>query len=261
MSVGEKAWIKFKEIERVLEERYQLSEKRVELSDLSSALQRLGQAILLRYNLSSQEHPMEKKWTINVKVSSALDLQTTKQMLKANIIEWEDALPSEKVGPDVWSGRSEGWRAQRSLESVLNEDYFEIKKIVGITSQQAEDMLMRIESVVKIELDRLVNEDDSEEKMNKINEACTLLRQAVYYKYKIKDKSITLSEKIKTKIDAMDIYSYTTMLDAEIKGRSLRQALNLSSKSWLRPLMGLQEALWGQTTALENVEKALFPKN
>jgi hypothetical protein len=261
MSVGEKAWDNYQEIGKVLESRYQLSKKHIPLNPISLALQRLGEAILLHYKLDPKTHLMERIWTMSVSVNSDTELKTIEQMLKAKIVEWEDAIPFEKVGHDVWVGRDAGWRAQSSLESLITENSLEIKMLVEATPEKMEDMLTRLETIVNVELGRLGDDNDSTEKVDEINNALTLLHQAVQYKYRIKSNKITLSERIKAKIDTMDIYSYTTMLDAEIKGRSLRQALNLSSKSWLRSLFGLHEALWGQTTALENVEKALFSQN
>jgi hypothetical protein len=69
--------------------------------------------------------------------------------------------------------------------------------------------------------------------------------------------SVPLSISEQEYVKSSDLYSYNTLLDLKIRKWSLRQALNLSINNPLSWMLGLQEALWGEAKALENVKKRL----
>lgn len=257
---GEQAWQMYKDIRRVVETRYQLPEKRVENSSISMAIQRLGEAVIFCYKLDPKDHLVSKNWRLILQHDPLLKLSSVKEMLTAHVIEWEPEIESLQAGHDVWTdGRTAAFRPQQSLQETLNEDYKKIKKIVDTTFEDVWGLLSRIEAVVQIELNRLDSDEESGEKITEIKIASKTLREAVAYKYKKRIQGVdTLSQRCQAFVDSTDLYSFNTLLDAKIKKWSLRQALNLSTHSLASKMFGLQEALWDKTTALENVETALF---
>jgi hypothetical protein len=255
---GDQAWVLYQDIVRVIETRYQ----RFYLpTNTSMALQRLGEAVLNRYRLNPQDYQVTKRWNLTLRYPhpDTTRLSTTQEMIRARIIQWECAIESVQVGHDVWTeGRSAAFRPQKSLQETLTLDYFEIKVIVDTTSKTAWGIFLRIQEVVQIELNRLESKETAREKREEIGKAVQCLAAAVAYKYKtLEENPAFLSDEEKAYVDAIDLYSFNTMFDAKIKKWSLRQALNLSSDSLASKLFGLQEALWGKATALQNVEKTL----
>lgn len=260
---GEQAWGEYSEIRRVLEERKERGPKRgfFSDSDTSQALQRLGAAVLKQHQLDARNHQISRKWNLTLQLPDpgSIELTTTKQMLNLKVVQWEDAIESVQVGHDVYTdGRRAGYRPQKSLQETLDRDFFEIKAIVDTTSEQAIGIYTRLKSVVQIELDRLERKGDSEEKISAIVRAVQGVAGAIEHKYGVVvERSSPLSLEEKQHVDAVDIYSFNTMLDVRVRRWSLRQALNLSTDSPLSKMFGLQEALWGKATSLSNVEKTL----
>lgn len=255
ISTGEQAWTVYKDIQRVIQTRYPYP------GDTTMALQRLGEAVLNRYQLSPHDHKITRRWNLTLQHPhpDTTPLSTTKEMLHAKIIEWECAIESMQAGYDVWTeGRSAAYRPQQSLQETLKLDYSEIKVIVDTTPKKALGIFTRIKEVVQIELNRLEFKESSNEKMKEIANAVQCLAAAIAHKYKTPvENSASLSASEKVYVDSIDLYSFNTMFDAKIKKWSLRQALNLSSDSVLSRIFGLQEALWGKATSLGNVEKTL----
>lgn len=296
-SVGQQAWKTYQEIESVVAKRYRLSEPSgwIGHSDVSKALQRLGEAVLLRYNLKDKEL-IFKKWNIKLETGSIkkLPLSTIKEMVSAKISEWEDEIPSTpdyQIAHDSWAdgypGRTAAYRQQPSLQEVLDLNYSELEAIANTTPAQAWKIFEQIQIVAQAEIDRLapssITQGLSKDKAIEIANAIERLRQAVLYKYNLKasDNSSPTPQIEKKHVDLIDLYSFDTMLDAECKewesnimpfeepkfcmGReegykprkSVRQALNLATGN-LFSVFGLLPPLWGKTTALQNVEEKLY---
>lgn len=258
ISSGDQAWIVYKDIERVIQTKYSCP---INASDTSMALQRLGEAVLSRYQLNPHNHQIAKRWNLTLKhpnPSSTL-LSTTKEMLHAKIIEWECAIEPIQAGHDVWTeGRSAGYRLQQSLQETLELPYSEIKLIVDMTPEKMTEIFEQIGGIVAKEISRLSAKDSSQEKILEISKAMQRLAGAIAHKYNtLIPDSANLSPTEKAYVDSIDLYSYNTMLDLKIRKWSLRQALNLSSESLISRVFGLQEALWGKATSLESVEKRL----
>lgn len=294
--VGQQAWKTYQEIESLVANRYILSEPSgwIGHSDVSKALQRLGEAVLLRHNLKDKNLKF-KKWNITLETGSVkkLSLSTTNEMISAKIAEWEDEIlptPDYQIGHDSWvdgdRGRTAAYRQQPSLQEVLDLKYSELEAIANTMPAQAWKIFEQIQKVAQVEIDRLAptsTQGLSKDKAIEITGSVERLRQAVLYKYNLKaSANSTPAPNIEKKhIDLIDLYSVDTMLDAECKewesnvmpfeetticmGRkegykprkSLRQTLNLATGNPFS-VFGLQPPLWGKTTALQNVEEKLY---
>lgn len=167
----------------------------------------------------------------------------------------------------------------------------------AITKTDAVDLYKTIESATQIQIKRLLPTPDytgnSRAKAQKIIAAIDRLCQAVIYKYKLsKEECSDFYQKVSFEkieegpIDAMDLSTIDTMLDAKINhweseiepwseqgmdfnGRragyakqiSLRQALNIAQNNPFNSPGGTWGPLWGKTTALTEVEKVLYQRN
>lgn len=293
LRVSEQPWKIYQEIEHVIATRYGLSERKNSWhhSKISQALQRLGEAVVMRYNLS--EEPL-LNWSLKLEKDSIkqLSLTSTEKMLNARILTWEEAIeptPAHEFMSDSWTegdpGRTAAFRPQPSIQQVLRDiystNYSELKLILTTTPDQAWEIFKRVEGVVQKEIRRLAElsaaHGYSRDKETEIAHAVDHLRQAVLHKYSLPAPAgHEALPKIDTEqIDSTDLYSIRTMLDLKCSvwksgtrsrcasgegfepGKSVRQALNLATGNPLSMLFGLQPPLWGKTTALLNVESAL----
>ena len=262
---GEEAWLNYQEIGRVLDQRYQLSTiKAIEHSGITMAFQRLGEALVRSHKLDPRTHVVSQKWILRIAPNDDQipRLFTVAEMLNAKISEWEDEMPTQQAGHDSYvDGHEAGYRSQQSLQEALKIPFFTIKAIVNTSIEQALEMFSKIRDVVGVEIKRLQQKDPDSPKIKEISNAVQLLYKAVLYKYKSEVDGVRpLSKKEQDCVDSMDLYTFDTMLRAKIGKYSVRQALNLSSESPFSKIFSLQEALWGQTTALNNVERALMNK-
>lgn len=258
---GEQAWQMYKELARVIATRYQLPEKTIEKATISMALQRIEDAIILKYNLNRKDLHIAKRWNFTLNQKESLpNITSIQEMLSAHVTVWEGEIAPEKVGYDTWTnGRTAAFRPQKSLNEVPPEKYSKINMIVNTTFDDAKILFDKIQNAIQLELNRLEKDEGSKNKIIEIQKASTTLLKAIAYKYKKTINDLKpLNKRYHENVNSIDLHSVDTMLDAQIKGLSLKQALNLSTNSLVSKVFGLQEALWGQTTSLNNVEKALF---
>lgn len=265
-SIGEQAWSTYQDMGRVLEEYGKINSCPYKYSSVSMAFQRLGETLTSQHNLDPQTHPVPRKWKLELQELNpeTSALLTTKEMLHAKIFQKEEAIEREQAGWDTWTkGRTAGYRAQDSIQEALTKeikrDYFQIKAIVDTTFEDANKLFNQINELVQTELARLRSKEHrSDEKIEVISTVLKYLQEAILFKYKASKEILDLSMEQMSYIDSINLYSLDTMLDAEITEWSLRQALNISGDSLLSLMFSPQEALWGKTTSLRNVEKALY---
>jgi hypothetical protein len=269
---GEHVWNTYQDIQTVVVKGYKLTDP-LEVfrhERVSQALQRLGQAVLLRHQLQDKR-PIVTRWTITLEKAKIqqMPLSTTQEMISAKIPEWEEAwpgIPATMIGHDSWDdgvpARPAGYREKPSLQEVLRCEYSELKVIVNTTPEQAWSLFERIQKVVSEELTQSLPKD----KETEIQKALARLGQAVSHKYNIPAEAAEIVPQIDLKqVDRIDLYTPDTMLDAKCREkesaneprRSLREALNLPTDGF-STLFGLETPLFGKSATLENVEKKLI---
>lgn len=263
---GEQAWNTYLDIQTVVVKGYKLTDS-LEVfrhSRVSQALQRLGQAVLLRHHLQDKR-PIVTRWTFTLEKAKIqqMPLSTTQEMISAKIPEWVEAwpgIPATMIGHDSWDdgvpAREAGYKEQPSLQEVLRCEYSELQVIVNTTPQQAWSLFERIQKVVSEELTQSLPKD----KETEIKKALARLGQAVKYKYNTPaEDDKTISRIDLEQVDSLDLYTPNTMLDAKCQEecRSLREALNLPTDGF-SIFFGLGTSLFGKSVTLENVEKKLI---
>lgn len=282
---GERAWKNYQEIERVVMTRYKLDDRKNlhKYSQLTQALQYLGKAVIMRYDLKDKELRMDR-WIVKLHQAhvKSLRLSNIEEMLSANLYVWQgaiEAIPDQSIGYDSYvdgvRGRAAGYWPQPSLKEALDKDFYEIKKIVDMTPGEAFGIFERIQNAVNREMQRVSGTLSNEAKCEEMAAAVHRLGRALILKYKECPQSLSSLPDFKLdvkQIEKMDLYSVNSMLDANIRdpessagdfacfqrNKSLRQVLNYSRINLFRPIFGLQPALWGKTLSLENVEKELY---
>lgn len=254
---GEQAWNQYLDITRVVRTKYPHSHTD---THVSMALQRLGEAILSRYQLNPRKHVVERKWNLKLTFPpNTTPLSTTRDMVNLKIVEWEEEIPIQQAGHDVWTdGRTAAWRPQKSLQETLSLPYRDLKAIADMTPETAVSIFTRIHTVVKKELDRLKADDPASAKASEISRAVNYLAASIIHKYGAELVSnVQLTQSQKLYVASIDLYSINSMLDAKVYKWSIRSALNISTDNLFSKIFWLQEAWWGQAKSLANVESAL----
>lgn len=249
-------WQNYQQITNTINERYKNS-RRTD-SSVQEALCRLGIFIRDRYKLDKGKYPILFNRNIKLKQDIEIDLSTIEKMLEARFEEWEEGIPSVKVGHDTWTdGLEAGYYQKKSLAETLDIPFYEIEYIKNLTPENILAIFERLRGFVRNEQLRLESKN-SQEKSAEITQAMHLLAGALAFKYNIDvAEAAILSREQQMIVLSAELYSYNTMLVLKIGKWSLHQALNLSTDSLLSKIFGLSEAMWGQTTALENVVKML----
>lgn len=270
VNLGQQAWEKYKAIEQVLIRHYWPEDpNRTEQSQISMALQILGEAVIIQQELVGKE--LFSKWNFQLQQNKiqTLPLSNIFDMIHVRIPVWEEAveaIPAYQVGHDSWvegtRGRQAGYWEHASLCDLVGEKIFKRILIKDMTLDVARTLYERIQLAVNIETEKLLSTNDSvaSDKGKKITEAMSRLWNEIYNRLNgIKSQN------------TVDLYSIETMLDAQLGKEeseeciaatplSVRQALNLSRNNPFS-LFGLQPPLWGKATSLINVEKQLSLSN
>lgn len=230
---GEQVWAKFRAIESTLDAKYNLSGSNGwnQNTPLSMSLQILGDAIILKYDLSHHKPITNWQFYLPGDRIQELPLSSVFDMIRARIPIWEDAAKT---------GRS-GFSPQPSLVDQLGEDIFEELLIQDATEETVWLLFKRIQTVVQIEIERLSTTYASA-KLDAINKAMSRLEKGV-----------------RSQWNSKDLCSINRLLDAKFSQEcSLREALNVAQNNPFNYVWNCQGPMWGKTTSLINVEKQLF---
>lgn len=265
-SEGAKAWSAYLEIEHVIKagDKHGIQNFRVD-----TAVHRLGLAIATKYQLDKSSLTKYQWIQIDPKQVQNLNLTTLKEMLAANIYQWEEGSPAFDHAGMEFNGTPRGYNWQPSINRLLEGEcdcsYATLSRMVNTTAQDAWTLFKRIEGAVKVQFDRI--KTASPEKARHISSALDRLGQAILQKFQMKrpQGQPAFTSKIeKIQPSKLWLYSINSMLNAHIRieGKrdlplSLRQALDIATKNPFNVFGGTYGPLWGQAKALEQVEEAL----
>lgn len=236
--------------------------------DVNRALQRLCQAVIIKYNLQDEVKPdlvyaNNDLPPISIK---QLNLSTARAMVDARIVEWENERQEYYKGmsdgggsPNDGSGyttKPAAYRPQVSIQECLKVDYFEIRN----TAADALALFSRIDRCARDESERISRFKITFQIPREIDLALQRLHQAILQKYNVqRPDDVHFTTQIDThKVESLRLYSIDSMLDAEVfvlrqgvssSAKSLRQILNISRLNPLN-IIWYQEAYWGKSRAL-----------
>lgn len=275
----EEAWSLYLDIDKTVKQSKQMKEAGGFDYGLKMALQRLCQAVLIQYNLKKDGYPevVYHNQPLDVRSIRQLNLSTTRAMVDARIVEWEQAKEvSHYVGTDddapgdddyVTRILPAAFRPQKSIQNWLNIDYFEERARQNATAAGALALYSRIDRCAREEMRRISCFTITFQKDTEINLALQRLSQAILQKYNLpKPDEVEFTTEIDAnKVNSLELYSINSMLDAKVFVRkqgeslmcmSLRQILNISRLNPLN-IFCYQEAYWGQSTALVRFEQSI----
>lgn len=265
-SDGEKAWLIYLEIERVIKEG---GKHGMRSFSVDTAICRLRLAIIAKYQLDRPNLDHFHWIKIDPNRVKGMYLDTTDQMLKAEISQWEEGTPHYNYGGADFTGTLDGYATRTSLNILLQKDfgfnYAELSRMVNTTAQEAWALFKKIEETVKVQKDRV--SATYPEKAKQMTRALDRLGKAILQKYQMerpKDQPPFLSKIDKVQPPKLWLYTIDTMLDAHIKlegksllPNSLRETLDMGAYNLFNWFGGRYGTLWGKAKALELVEEEL----
>lgn len=248
-------WAIYQSIESVVNKKNHSQIDIVQLGMITQAIQRLAESILIQQKLDPETHIIPKKWNLQIQIPNKT-LSTLEDMILANVDQWEPAIPSVQVGHDAYTeGRTAAYRPQLSVNEALIQvfklSFYDIQAIVNTTPEEMNQKFNRLKAIVSTQVTRL-EANSCKEKVKQIANSLNFLQAALSRKYGLQLESPDTIGLSINNVDAIEIYSFDTMLDAKIGAWSLRQSLNLST-FW----GSTGEVIWGKADALTYVENEI----